>query len=901
MAETLVELVARISADSSALKKALSESEGAAAKTAKSIGQKMDEIGQKMSNIGKQMSMKLTAPIVGLGTAAFKMAGDFDQAFRKTNVMLGASAEEAINYKKRILEISSATGKTAGDVADAFYQIVSAGYRGADSLDILETAIKGAVGGAAQTESTMAALTKAMNIFGMEGVGGATKAMDIFFGIVDTGLLSFEQMASAFPQAASSAAGLGVSIEEVGAALGTLSKVTGSTDDAATALNNTFMQLISPSDKMKELYAEWGVKSGPEAIQAFGGLSGVLAKVAEATGGNVDELAELFPSIRALKAVLPLVTTNADDYAAALDTVTNSSGRTSDAFDEMAQGPGFQWNKMMVDLQNSTIKLGDTLATTLGPIIEGIGGVVEKVIMWWQGLDKEWQNAIIIVAGVVAALGPILLIVGQLSIAIAAISGPIGIAIIAIVALSAAGIWLWQNWNQVSHFFSQMWYTLEIDALNAVDKILEALQSFAGLIPWLDDKIGAFRDKISNMVQAEKVKKDLNEVEYNLLKSQKAAEKASEENDGLSGSFGTLSASAETAQEKVAALTSSWETYIQRASNVEGVITAFDEAKNALDDYTREWDNWIEKAKFADSTAGQLNITFNDVKNAFIASGHSLEEFEATLRDANVAVGDINGALEATEISALDAGRAVGKLTEAERKAQDQADDLKRAQERLIESWNDFEQEISSIAQVFRDTGLSNEQIIRGWAAVSGRSTSEIINDLASQEIAISDLNKAWYAVGIPLAAIREYYAALGEQGEKTAESLEEASRRIADSLTKIASQSGVSVETARAGWQEFIAGHAPGGAQLVDGKWVWPEEFESGGIVPGPIGAPQMAIVHGGETIIPANESMGNVILNISGPLFMEREDQMNQFVDKISKTLDRKYRLRFGGAYGR
>jgi len=67
---------------------------------------------------------------------------------------------------------------------------------------------------------------------------------------------------------------------------------------------------------------------------------------------------------------------------------------------------------------------------------------------------------------------------------------------------------------------------------------------------------------------------------------------------------------------------------------------------------------------------------------------------------------------------------------------------------------------------------------------------------------------------------------------------------------------------------------------------------YQTGGIVPGSLGEPQLAMVHGGETIIPANESMG-VTVNISGPLFMEREDDMNKFVDKISRTLDRKYRL--------
>jgi TP901 family phage tail tape measure protein len=74
---------------------------------------------------------------------------------------------------------------------------------------------------------------------------------------------------------------------------------------------------------------------------------------------------------------------------------------------------------------------------------------------------------------------------------------------------------------------------------------------------------------------------------------------------------------------------------------------------------------------------------------------------------------------------------------------------------------------------------------------------------------------------------------------------------------------------------------------------------YASGGVVSGAIGQPQLAIVHGGETVIPANESMGNIQVNFTEPVFFDREDTMNRFVDKIRKGIQRQDRLRFGGAY--
>ncbi len=74
--------------------------------------------------------------------------------------------------------------------------------------------------------------------------------------------------------------------------------------------------------------------------------------------------------------------------------------------------------------------------------------------------------------------------------------------------------------------------------------------------------------------------------------------------------------------------------------------------------------------------------------------------------------------------------------------------------------------------------------------------------------------------------------------------------------------------------------------------------EFATGGIVPGAIGQPQLAIVHGGERITPAGE-VGGITINFTQPVFFDREDTMNKFVDMIRKGIQRQDRLRYGGAY--
>jgi len=719
MAEVLIDLIAKITTDASDLKRGLSDAEKATEKTSKSIQKSLGDIGSKMSSVGKQMSMKLTAPIVGVGAAAFKMSGDFDQAFRKVNVMLGASAEEAINYKERILEISSATGKSATEVADAFYQIVSAGYRGADSLDILETAMRGAVGGAAETERTTAALTKAMNIFQLEGVEGSSKAMDVFFGIVDTGLLSFEQMAKSFPRAASNAAGLGISIEETGAALGTLSKVLGSTEQAATAVDATLRMLISPSEAMNDLFAEWGVKSGPEAIEKFGGLTNVLRKLRETTGGEVVAIRELFASDEAMRGILPLLTSSYEDYNEAVKTVTDSQGKTNDAFNEMAKGPGFAMQQTFIKMKNAGIKLGDTLATYISPALDKLGVWISKAIEWFKQLDPQTQKTILIFVGIVAAIGPLLIILGQLAMAISFLISPIGLVMAALIGLIAVGILLWRNWDTISAKAIEIW----------------------------DGIVGFFKDTWEK----------------------------------ITGFF-----------------KEHWDKILAILFPAIGIPILI----------KREWDNikrflqslnpweWIKAGwdKLTSGIKGVLNNIF----------GHSI---------INDWVKGLSGYLSSVDLGG--AGKSMfGTLEKS-----------------VKESLSGMTGMVSSWAQ-----GLPG--------AISG---------------------------GAPTAPT------YGSAAERLSEQYGMSQKSAQETIERYSANPQSPEFAPVKGIMESIVGYKQGGYVNETG----------------------LAFLHAGETVIPANESMGNVNINFTQPVFFDREDTMNRFVDKISKTLDRKYRLRFGGAY--
>ena len=58
--------------------------------------------------------------------------------------------------------------------------------------------------------------------------------------------------------------------------------------------------------------------------------------------------------------------------------------------------------------------------------------------------------------------------------------------------------------------------------------------------------------------------------------------------------------------------------------------------------------------------------------------------------------------------------------------------------------------------------------------------------------------------------------------------------------------------------------------------------KFETGGFVNAPIGTAVPAILHGGETVIPAGRNGGGITINITGNSLMD-----NQAADKIAQKL--------------
>src|SRR5699024_8139275 len=131
------------------------------------------------------------------------------------------------------------------------------------------------------------------------------------------------------------------------------------------------------------------------------------------------------------------------------------------------------------------------IEATVLPVLQKFNDVVIKLVKWFADLSPNVQKTITVIAGIVAAVGPVLVVFGSLAKsigallplfgsvgkAIALLSNPIGIAIAAITALVAAGVYVYKNWDKVSATASSVWDAITNIISNSVQRIIGILQN----------------------------------------------------------------------------------------------------------------------------------------------------------------------------------------------------------------------------------------------------------------------------------------------------------------------------------------------------------------------------------------------------------------------------------------
>ena len=295
-----------------------------------------DKLGGKLKSLNISSNvLKTSIATLGIGLAlAMNSAIKFDKSMREVNTLVQASEAEFEKLSGQVLALSKTLPQDKGMLSAGLYQIISAGVTDtAQAMNVLKVSADAAIGGLSDAGTAADAITTVLNSYGKEA-REASNVSDLLFMTVKQGKTTFNQLAPAIGNVASTASAAKVSFEEVSAAIATMTRGGISTDEAVTALNRTIISIIKPSEKLKEVFKQAGVESGEMLLQTEG-LQGAMELMEEATGGSIEKMAQLLPNIRGLKGVLKLTGENAEGFANDIDKMNESMGAADEATKEM--------------------------------------------------------------------------------------------------------------------------------------------------------------------------------------------------------------------------------------------------------------------------------------------------------------------------------------------------------------------------------------------------------------------------------------------------------------------------------------------------------------------------------------------------------------------------------------
>ncbi len=192
----------------------------------------------------------------------------------------------------------------------------------------------------------------------------------------------------------------------------------------------------------------------------------------------------------------------ATKQAATLALIMEQTGAAQGQAAREAEGASGGMRAFATEIKNLATDIGEVLLPVITPLLNRLGEIVKK----FSELSPETQKTIVIIAGVAAAIGPLLLIFGPLisaigtmitglgamstamaggasivagltagfpalGAAITLITGPIGIAIAAVAALIAIGVALYKNWDKIKAKAAEIWGVIRDTLVGILDAI----------------------------------------------------------------------------------------------------------------------------------------------------------------------------------------------------------------------------------------------------------------------------------------------------------------------------------------------------------------------------------------------------------------------------------------------
>ena len=218
-------------------------------------------------------------------------------------------------------------------------------------------------------------------------------------------------------------------------------------------------------------------KASAQDIKQFANAGiNIYGLLAETTGKTVEEVKEMDVTYEELSKALAQASAEGGKYAGAME----AQGKTLNG-------------SLSATKESIQMLLGEITEAAM-PVIVAVLEKIREVIAWLSSLDDDTKKTILIIAAIVAAIGPLMMVIGgvisgigTLISTLGMLFSPMGLIVAAIAAVIAIGVALYKNWDVIKEKAKVLW-----DFITIV---------FDGIKKAISDKINAAKDAVHNAIE----------------------------------------------------------------------------------------------------------------------------------------------------------------------------------------------------------------------------------------------------------------------------------------------------------------------------------------------------------------------------------------------------------------
>ncbi len=447
----------------------------------KGIGELSKKAQQGLGTMNKAFLLTTTA-VAGVGLASAKVGMDFEAGMSKVQAISGATGDELKMLTDKAKEMGATTKFSASESAEALQYMAMAGWKTQDMMDGLPGIMNLAAASGEDLAMTSDIVTDALTAFGMKASDSGRFA-DILASASSNANTNVAMLGESFKYVAPLAGSLGYNAEDASIALGIMANSGIKASQAGTTLKTALVNMAKPTDAMAGVMDKYGI-SLTNTDGSMKSLKEVMDMLRENMGGldeatKANAASTLFGK-ESLAGMLAVINASPEDYDKLTGAIYNSDGAS----------------QKMADTMNNNLKGSLTL---LGSALEGAGiafyekfsgpakEVIDNVAKWFSDLttklsNGELDNTLSGIATALTTIGTGLLVFNVITIisdfinvmngaaaatklvasaqailnAVMAMN-PIGWIIIAISALVAGFIVLWNTNEGFREFWINAW------------------------------------------------------------------------------------------------------------------------------------------------------------------------------------------------------------------------------------------------------------------------------------------------------------------------------------------------------------------------------------------------------------------------------------------------------------